>query len=278
MLFELHSHSWYSQDKFGSHGLCSPVELVKRARRLGLSGIAITDHNSFKAWDSLKNIHLDDFVIVPGQEISTNQGHLIALGINEEIKAGGHFLETIDKIRSQGGISIAPHPFDLNENGLGERAQHADAVEVFNSMNLDIFSNMRARIFADYHNKSKVSGSDAHTNYMVGRGVTSVRSEGDLDSVIEAIKAGRTTPLGRCHSAHEMTHWHLSRLKSDLKRAEEHISNEKDLIKQTVLRTLMEHHGKKGFVSENLVSTLPHLTVASSALQSLLVNGPGCLM
>jgi hypothetical protein len=169
MLFELHSHSWYSKDRFGSSGFCSPVELVKTAMNKGLDGIAVTDHDSLRSWDTLKSLKLNDFLILSGEEISTRQGHLIALGINEEIRPGMNFLETIDKIHSQGGISVAPHPFDLHEVGLGERAQHADAIEVFNSMNRDHFSNVRAKIFAKYQGKSMVAGSDAHANYMVGR-------------------------------------------------------------------------------------------------------------
>jgi predicted metal-dependent phosphoesterase TrpH len=278
MLFELHAHSWYSKDRFAGRGLCSPVELVKVARRKGMNGIAITDHDSFKAWDTLKGIRLDNFTIIPGEEISTRQGHLIALGINEEISPGMTFMETLERIHSQGGIVVAPHPFDLHESGIGERAQHADAVEVFNAMNLDHFSNVRAKIFARYHNKAVTAGSDAHANYMVGRGVTDIRSDPGMDSVIGAIKSGRTRTIERYHPIAEMTSWYIDRLNSDPKGAIGHITHNHNLFKQAMLRTIMAHKNKSGVFSKSLVYLLPYLATAGSAAKSFFVNGPECLM
>jgi len=278
MLFELHAHSWYSKDRFAGKGLCSPVELVKVARQKGLNGIAVTDHDSFKAWHSLRDIKLDNFTIIPGEEISTRQGHLIALGINEEISPGMTFMQTLDKIHSQGGIAIAPHPFDLHESGIAERAQHADAIEVFNAMSLDRFSNSRAKIFAKYHNKAMTAGSDAHANYMVGRGVTAVKSEANLDSVLNAIRSGQTKTIENYHPVTEMTNWYIDRLNSNPQAAIGHITHNHSLFKQAALRTIMAHKAKSGIISKSLVYLLPYLATAGSATKSFFVNGPECLM
>ena len=132
MKLELHSHSWYSRGHIlGEENIVSPVEMVKEARKKGLNGIAITDHNSLESWDSLKRMKFDDFIIIPGEEISTRQGHLIALGIEEAIDPNQDVLETIDKIHQQGGITIAPHPYDISKKGIRNFSRFTDAIEVF---------------------------------------------------------------------------------------------------------------------------------------------------
>jgi predicted metal-dependent phosphoesterase TrpH len=278
MLFELHAHSWYSKDRFASKGLCSPVELVKVARSKGLNGIAVTDHDSLKAWNTLKEIKLDNFTIIPGEEISTRQGHLIALGITEEISPGMTFMQTLDKIHSQGGIAVAPHPFGMNDSGIGERAQAADAIEVFNAMSLDHFSNVRARIFARYHNKGMTAGSDAHANYMVGRSATYVKSGSNLDSVLNAIKSGQTKTIENYHSVGEMTNWYVDQLNSNPEGVNGQITHNHNLFKQTALRTIMAHKNGKGIISKSLAYSLPYLTTTGSKAKSFFVNGPQCLM
>ncbi|MBN2095224.1 MAG: PHP domain-containing protein [Candidatus Aenigmarchaeota archaeon] len=278
MLFELHSHSWYSRDKFGDHGFSSPIEMAKVAKRQGLNGIAITDHNSFKAWHSLKHFKAENFLALPGEEISTRQGHLLALGISEEIKPAQHFLETIDKIHAQGGIAVAPHPFDLGELGLAERAQHADAVEVFNAMNVDHFSNVRAGIFAKYHNMGRTAGSDAHTSAMVGKAITKINSGLDIDSVLKAIKSGKTKTFESYQSVMDMTDWYLDRLRANPKISAKHLTENHHPFKQSMLNMLMKHRGREGAVSKAIVFTLPRFSAMYSATKSLLVNGPECLM
>lgn len=278
MLFELHAHSWYSKDRFASWGFCSPVELVKVAKARGMDGIAVTDHDSLRSWESLKGLKIYDFLIVPGEEISTMQGHLIALGIHEEIKPAQHFLETIDRIHSQGGVAVAPHPFDLQEVGLGERAQHADAVEVFNSMNLDHFSNIRAKLFANYHGKTKTAGSDAHTKNMIGRGITIVRTELDEEAFLRAIRNGRTNTIENYHPVKELANWYMDRISSNPESAAIPMIHNHNLFKHDMLKTIMHHRKKDGIFSRSLVHSLPYLSTAGTFTKSLLVNGPECLM
>ena len=82
--FDLHLHTHYSADACGS-----PEEMVAAAKRRGLSGIAITDHNTCDALDYLTSVGLirhdglavDGFLIIPGVEVSTADGHLLCLGV-----------------------------------------------------------------------------------------------------------------------------------------------------------------------------------------------------
>ena len=78
MRLDLHVHSEYSPD---SH---SSIEaILKQAQEVGLDGIAITDHNSVLSFSVASKLAEElglDLIIVPGAEISTREGHLIALG------------------------------------------------------------------------------------------------------------------------------------------------------------------------------------------------------
>ena len=76
---DLHIHSQYSED-----GIGSPEEIIKNLKRRGLQGMTITDHNTLEG--SLKAIKIapKDFIVIPGVEISTLDGHLIALNIRKQ--------------------------------------------------------------------------------------------------------------------------------------------------------------------------------------------------
>ena len=279
MWFELHAHSWYSKGTIlGEESIDSPIEMVREARRKGLQGIAITDHNSFKSWDSLKNLKFDDFVVIPGEEIHTQQGHLIALGISEEIKPNQDLFETIDKVKAQGGIIIAPHPFDLGKFGLRNYAKYVDAIEVFNSGNLDRFSNLRAKKFAEKIGKPKVVGTDAHMKEFIGRAATKLDVDLNLDSVLNAIKKGKVLELRQEYlTIKELTNWYISRLNRNYERAVNHIDNY-NFAKKTIAKSLLKLSDKESIFSRGVISLLSYLSFTASASYSFLINFPRCLV
>ena len=129
MRFDLHIHSNYSTDSN-----LAVDDILKQSVRKGLDGIAICDHNtvegSLVAIQSAKELNLP-LIVIPGIEISTSQGHLIVLGIRENIQHGLPVLETINTARQKGGVVIAPHPF--KKDSIGFAAKDADAIETFNS-------------------------------------------------------------------------------------------------------------------------------------------------
>jgi len=120
---ELHCHTWYSfGTKIKVEGLHSPEHMVKRASELGLDAIAITDHDTFTgALEAERHAKKYGITVIKGEEITTDKdNHVIGLGLNELIPKGLAFEEVIDRIRAQGGIAIAPHPFDINNKGVGK--------------------------------------------------------------------------------------------------------------------------------------------------------------
>ena len=71
---DLHVHTVYSYDS-----LITPKELVQYAKKRGLDGVAITDHDRLDS--ALKIARETDLLIVPGMEIESLNGHIVALGV-----------------------------------------------------------------------------------------------------------------------------------------------------------------------------------------------------
>ncbi|HQQ25520.1 MAG TPA: PHP domain-containing protein, partial [Methanomassiliicoccales archaeon] len=129
MKFDLHVHSSHSGDSKNR------IEVVLDACvRNGLSGVAIMDHNSLEGSRYALSLKREDILVIPGMEISSAKGHILAYNIHEEVPRELEVGETIDLIRAQGGIAVAAHPYRM-WSGLGEEvtlANDFDAVEVHN--------------------------------------------------------------------------------------------------------------------------------------------------
>jgi len=194
MRLELHCHSFYSKGrKIPTEGIDSPATLVKAAKALGLDGLALTDHSTNRGWkEAGEEAERLGLLFIPGIEFSSREGHIIGLGLNEYVQSGLSAEETMDKIREQGAVSVAAHPFDLKRDGIGKLSEKANLIETFNSMNVDGFSNRLARRFAEKAGKPTVAGSDAHTKEMLGQCVNGIHCL-DLDSCLKAIRHGRVS-------------------------------------------------------------------------------------
>lgn len=183
-------------------------EILRRAEQIGLDAIAITDHDTVEG--ALYAMECDTPVIViPGTEVSTQQGHLLALGVTEPIPAGRDFFETVALARSRGALLILPHPYHRWRHGVGRRLaagiEAVDAVEVFNSRYITGSANRKAALIARKFGKPGIAGSDAHNARYVGFGVTYVVAEPDAASIISAIREGRTMASGRMTPLHTYT-------------------------------------------------------------------------
>ncbi|MBI5698406.1 MAG: PHP domain-containing protein [Thaumarchaeota archaeon] len=165
---------------------------------MGLDTIFVTNHNTLDGYSQIlqyKNDHekYKKIQIFRAEEITTDTGaHVIAYGINHEIKAGLSLDEIVDEIRKQNAVSCAPHPFSLLD-ALRDEAKKCDMIEVFNSNNVDVISNARASEFSIHHNKVGVAGSDSHVLSTLGRCVNLIESENHIDDVLSAMKHGRVT-------------------------------------------------------------------------------------
>jgi len=166
--FDLHLHTHYSADACGS-----PEAMVAAARRRGLSGIAVTDHNTCDAVDHLTRkglirndgLPVDGFLIVPGVEVSTADGHLLCLGTTLPYMKGKPASKVVAAILERGGVAVAPHPYDRFRAGIREEVLNdldLAALETFNAaVSLKRF-NDHAAAYAAKRGLAATAGSDAH--------------------------------------------------------------------------------------------------------------------
>jgi hypothetical protein len=203
---ELHTHSSLSYD-----GRDSVESLLEAAAAVGLDGLAVTDHDEIEAsLDAAARAPEFGLVGIPGMEVTSDAGHVLALGVEELVPEGLTFQATLDRIHDLGGIAVVPHPFQESRSGVlanisREELTTADAIEVYNSRLLTGRANRQAEQFARENDMPMTAGSDAHISEMVGRATTTVGTdERSADAILEAIADGRTTVEGR------RTPWRIS--------------------------------------------------------------------
>ncbi|QLG63638.1 PHP-associated domain-containing protein [Halorarum salinum] len=194
----------------GSYDGREPVELIlEHASDIGLDGVVVTDHDSID--ESLHAAELADeygLVGIPGVEVSTAAGHLLAIGVEERPRKGRPLEETIETVRDLGGVGVVPHPFQRSRHGVRKRwIGDCDGIEVYNSMVFTGYRNRRANAFAERRGYSKLGASDAHHIRNVGRAYTELGlpdvdpgtppAEIAVDDVVEAFRVGETRIRGR---------------------------------------------------------------------------------
>ena len=181
-LADLHIHTIYSYD-----GTATVAGVLRRAQEVGLNVIAITDHDeikgSLKAFDLAPKFGIE---VIPGIEITTAEGDLLALFVTEKIEPGLSLIGTILKVGEAGGICIAPHPMargmgmkSLSHSSIIQALDHPEAsriligIETYNATALDRESNVQAQtLAAERPGIAQVGNSDAHILETIGLGTT----------------------------------------------------------------------------------------------------------
>ncbi len=192
---DLHVHSRHSPDSR------LPVSaLAARAAAVGLRGFALTDHNSVAGHAELRDVArtYPGLLLLPGVEVSTRDGHLLAYGVAEAPLRGRDLESTADWVRDRGGEPVISHPFRLRHGAGGRLAAvaHVTGLEVRNAHNSEA-SNRRAAQWAELRHLAATGGSDAHRLDDVGRAVTLFpESVSTVDDLLEAIRTGRTSADG----------------------------------------------------------------------------------
>lgn len=206
-------HSWGKADLHVhtrlSDGGPSPEEVVAHVlRHTDLSAIAITDHNRLEGGLKVRDLaQRRGLQVVVGEEVSTVDGHLLALFIEERIRPGLSVEETVAEVHAQGGLAIAAHPFDLMSHGLfGRHARlwtpeallrlRLDGVEALNGSLVRQMANVRAGLFAQRFGLTAVGGSDAHHLAVIGRAHTRFPGR-TAEDLRRAILTGTAEPSGQ---------------------------------------------------------------------------------
>jgi hypothetical protein len=191
MKLDLHIHSQYSEDASGS-----PKEIMKILQKRGTQGMAITDHNSVKGSLEALKLAPKDFVIIPGVEISTADGHLLALGLKNNIPRGLSVEETVERIVEANGVPIVPHLFRKMSGVKKEKLliiqAQVPAIEVFNGCSLPK-TNIKTAKVAKELDLGGIGGSDAHSPEYAGSGYTVVDSgDTSIDTILSEILRKKT--------------------------------------------------------------------------------------
>lgn len=178
--------------------------MIAAAKHKGLSGIALTDHNTCDAVAYLTRKGLirkdgfavDGFLIVPGVEVSTADGHLICLGTTLPVMKGLPASEVVGAILERGGIAVAPHPFDRFRAGIRrEVLDYLDlaAIETFNAAVTFKSFNTDAAAYAERRGIAATAGSDAHHDSAAGISSTAYDlTELSVADLLRAIPKGGT--------------------------------------------------------------------------------------
>ena len=200
-LADLHIHSTFSDGTATVEAI-----LYHASAHTDLDVIAITDHDTLEgsllALDMAGDFRIE---VAPGMEISTAEGHLLALFITEPVSPGQSFVETAQQVRAKGGLPFAPHPFDVLAQGVGARRlrliqqEHPGliaGVEVINGSLLTPFGNYMAERLRWELGLPGIGGSDAHLLEDIGVART-IFPDRTKDALRTALENGHVTPVTR---------------------------------------------------------------------------------
>jgi predicted metal-dependent phosphoesterase TrpH len=196
MWIDCHCHTRHSYDNW-----LEPVDLVRRAKNLGLSGVVITEHHSYEAAEPVERIGREEgLLVLRGVEISTDRGHLLAYGVRDDgwnIWGRNNYIplrEVIERVNSLGGLCVPAHPF--REIGVASLLEGLldltgiAGVETHNGNNIDA-DNELAITAAGHLKLPSLGGSDCHKVEAVGRCATEFsRPVTDMTSFLAAVRNG----------------------------------------------------------------------------------------
>lgn len=202
---DLHMHSAYSD------GVATIEQILHHAQHhTNLNVIALTDHDVIEGSLRTRDLwargnYRFDFIV--GEEITTKQGHLLALFIEKRIQPGLSMERSIELIHQQGGLAIVAHPLnplfrhscqrEVLDRIYADKDLWPDGIETWNAS----FCGIRANRIAMHVNRevygwAEVGNSDAHTLSAIGRGCTWFEGKTAQD-VRATIEAGLSAPGGK---------------------------------------------------------------------------------
>ncbi len=214
---DLHVHT----TKGSSDSSLSPESMVLEAKRLGLPGLCITEHNA--PWDPHQFIQFArqyDLLLIRGVEVNTDMGHVLVFGSDDSrsyLSGMNKISELRRVVKEMDGFMVTAHPFRglqdprpnvrplLYGNGaplpasVGDAASHpvfgmVDAIEVANGSTVDAENAYAWQVAQHLHLKG-TGGSDAHSVRGLGRCITvfedDIRTEAEF---LQALRLGRYQP------------------------------------------------------------------------------------
>jgi len=205
---DLHLHT------LASDGLMSASDLVDFVEQhTELDVIAVTDHDETSASLEARERAVQRgyrVQVVPGVEVTTREGHLLALFVEERPPALRALPATAEWVLAHGGLCVAPHPFSrwthsINLRALCLAAEHGllAGVEVLNASLAGRASRLPAVRFVQQYRLAGLGASDSHMVSMVGLARTRFAGRTPVD-LRHAIETAMTSAEGRFATPGEM--------------------------------------------------------------------------
>jgi len=188
------------------------LALISRAKKTGLDGVCITDHDWFWKREAIQELRLEhDFLILPGVEMNTDEGHLLVFGLEKYIFGMHHTRFLKDALDDVGGVMVLAHPYRRNmyygedlETSV-ERYSHSpvfefvDILETHNGRATERQSRFSRELCRRLGLKA-TGGSDAHQVSDIPSGATLFeRDVSTVEELIAELKAGRFRPVDLRH-------------------------------------------------------------------------------
>jgi hypothetical protein len=208
MLIDLHTHtrplSWDSY--------LAPDELIERSKLAGLDGICLSEHDFFwKPEDILALAKRHSFLVLPAIEINTDDGHILAYGLEKYVYGMHRSHELAHRVEQAGGAMVAAHPYrrqmpwrmesQLDYDEALKRAsrnpayRYCLALEAINGRGTQRENEFSKRL-CELMTMPGTAGSDAHARIDIGRCATEFECRIEtIAQLIEELKAGRFRPV-----------------------------------------------------------------------------------
>ncbi len=167
-----------------------------------LDVVAITDHDDVQGALVAREVHARgnySFDFVTGIEVTTRQGHLLALWVDQPVRSFRSLEQTIAEIHALGGLAVVPHPFSMLTRSIGRRrlernlaiadpSVHPDGIELANPTSFGWDTRRARQRNAERWRLAVTGGSDAHFTELLGAAYTTFpgRTGADARAAIEA--------------------------------------------------------------------------------------------
>ncbi len=207
---DFHIHTRFSMDSS-----TDPAEVIRACQKKNINCIAISDHGAIEGAREVKK--LAPFYVIIAEEILTDRGEIMGMFMEELVPSGLSLEESIKRIKQQGALLCAQHPYDkfradaLKAEVMEEIKDQIDLVEVFNSRNPLLRSSRQAREFARLHNLPGSAGSDAHAAYEIGNAWVEMPEFQGKEDFLQKLVQGKV----HGHRANPLSHFSsmLSRIR-----------------------------------------------------------------
>ncbi len=210
---DIHIHTTHSD---GMATVEQVLEFVENETDLDL--IAITDHDLFDGADEARNLAVRRRYraqVLTGMEITTIEGHLLALGLDKPVRSLQGLDKTIAQVHEQGGVVVAPHPMSWMIRSIGRhglmRIHRNPHDEVYfdgcETLNPSLAGRVVAGRVHELNDRvlllSETAGSDSHVLPTIGTAAT-VYPGTSAEDFLRALAHKQTKAEGHYWTREEM--------------------------------------------------------------------------